>query len=76
MLSLSEICIRRSELTGSFIYSAIGTHESECFCEIQGQTENGKPPRQGVRDRCRSEWAQFQDRLADADKAYLAHIPI
>ncbi|KAL7173679.1 hypothetical protein ACSBR2_033019 [Camellia fascicularis] len=40
----------------------------------QGQTENGKPPWQGVRDRCRSEWAQFQDRLADADKAYLAHI--
>ncbi|KAL7226038.1 hypothetical protein ACSBR1_021222 [Camellia fascicularis] len=27
-----------------------------------------------VRDRCRSEWAQFQDRLADADKAYLAQI--
>ncbi|CAL5436069.1 unnamed protein product [Camellia sinensis] len=40
----------------------------------QGQSENGKSPWQGVRDRCRSEWAQFQDRLADADKAYLAQI--
>ncbi|KAF5937757.1 hypothetical protein HYC85_025263 [Camellia sinensis] len=39
-----------------------------------GQSENGKSPWQGVRDRCRSEWAQFQDRIADADKAYLAQI--
>ncbi|XP_057484702.1 uncharacterized protein LOC130771100 [Actinidia eriantha] len=37
----------------------------------QGKSENGKSPWQGVRERCRSEWAQFQDRLADADKAYL-----
>ncbi|XP_057473724.1 uncharacterized protein LOC130762097 [Actinidia eriantha] len=40
----------------------------------QGQSENGKPPWQGVRERCRSEWAEFQDRLADADKPYLAQI--
>ncbi|PSR89958.1 Zinc finger protein with KRAB and SCAN domains 5 like [Actinidia chinensis var. chinensis] len=40
----------------------------------QGQSENGKAPWQGVRERCRSEWAQFQDRLADADKTYLAQI--
>ncbi|KAL8241450.1 hypothetical protein R6Q59_014804 [Mikania micrantha] len=26
-----------------------------------------------VRDRCRSEWALFQDRLANADKAYFKH---
>jgi len=40
----------------------------------QGQTENGKAPWQGVRDRCRSEWAEFQKRLADADKAYVSQI--
>ncbi|KAH7836474.1 hypothetical protein Vadar_001771 [Vaccinium darrowii] len=40
----------------------------------QGQTENGKPPWQGVRERCRSEWAEFQKRLADADKAYISQI--
>ncbi|KAL6979339.1 hypothetical protein U1Q18_021003 [Sarracenia purpurea var. burkii] len=40
----------------------------------QGKSENGKPPWQGVRERCRSEWAQFQDRFANADKAYLAQI--
>ncbi|KAK2982585.1 hypothetical protein RJ640_009238, partial [Escallonia rubra] len=38
----------------------------------QGESENGKAPWQGVRERCRSEWAQFQDRLANADKAYFA----
>ncbi|XP_057954609.1 uncharacterized protein LOC131148729 isoform X2 [Malania oleifera] len=38
----------------------------------QGESENGKAPWQGVRDRCRSEWAQFQARLSNADKAYLA----
>ncbi|KAA8550385.1 hypothetical protein F0562_002069 [Nyssa sinensis] len=40
----------------------------------QGNSGNGKAPWQGVRERCRSEWAQFQDRLADADKSYLAQI--
>ncbi|XP_052197816.1 uncharacterized protein LOC127804823 [Diospyros lotus] len=40
----------------------------------QGNSENGKAPWQGVRERCRSEWAMFQDRLADADKAYLAQL--
>ncbi|KAK3005749.1 hypothetical protein RJ639_015511, partial [Escallonia herrerae] len=38
----------------------------------QGESENGKAPWQGVRERCRSEWAQFQDRLANADKSYFA----
>lgn len=38
----------------------------------QGQSENGKPPWEGVRARCRSEWAEFQARLTNADKAYLA----
>ncbi|GAB2275073.1 hypothetical protein Dimus_009842 [Dionaea muscipula] len=38
----------------------------------QGKAENGKPPWEGVRERCKNEWAQFQKRLANADKAYLA----
>ncbi|KAI8528149.1 hypothetical protein RHMOL_Rhmol12G0128900 [Rhododendron molle] len=36
----------------------------------QGQAENGKPPWQGVRERCRREWKMFQDRLSNAEKAY------
>ncbi|XP_055831493.1 uncharacterized protein LOC129900523 [Solanum dulcamara] len=38
----------------------------------QGSSENGKAPWEGVRVRCRSEWTMFQDRLANADKAYYA----
>ncbi|KAI8524041.1 hypothetical protein RHMOL_Rhmol13G0118400 [Rhododendron molle] len=40
----------------------------------QGKQEDGKAPWQGVRERCKSEWAQFQKRLADADQAYLSQI--
>lgn len=40
----------------------------------QGQAENGKAPWQGVRERCKKEWAQFQNRLANADKEYLAQL--
>ncbi|KAG9132221.1 hypothetical protein Leryth_017077 [Lithospermum erythrorhizon] len=36
----------------------------------QGMAENGKAPWEGVRLRCRNEWAIFQDRLSAADKAY------
>lgn len=36
----------------------------------QGQSESGKPPWEGVRERCRSEWKMFQDRLSEADQAY------
>ncbi|KAK9676697.1 hypothetical protein RND81_11G094100 [Saponaria officinalis] len=38
----------------------------------QGQAEKGKAPWQGVRERCKNEWGQFQNRLANADKIYLA----
>ncbi|KAH9602993.1 hypothetical protein KSS87_003579 [Heliosperma pusillum] len=38
----------------------------------QGKAENGKAPWQGVRERCKNEWSQFQNRLAKADKTYLA----
>ncbi|KAL4568299.1 hypothetical protein LXL04_023908 [Taraxacum kok-saghyz] len=37
----------------------------------QGVTENGKAPWEGVRDRCRKEWATFQSRMTSAEKAYL-----
>lgn len=40
----------------------------------QGQAENGKAPWQGVRERCKKEWSEFQNRLANADKEYLAQL--
>ncbi|CAA3021643.1 uncharacterized protein LOC111396925 isoform X1 [Olea europaea subsp. europaea] len=36
----------------------------------QGTAENGKAPWEGVRERCRNEWAMFQDRMSAAEKAY------
>ncbi|XP_057982311.1 uncharacterized protein LOC131167523 [Malania oleifera] len=36
----------------------------------QGQAEKGKAAREGVRDRCKKEWAMFQNRLSNAEKAY------
>ncbi|KAF7124600.1 hypothetical protein RHSIM_Rhsim12G0109300 [Rhododendron simsii] len=42
----------------------------------QGQAENGKPPWQGVRERCRREWKMFQDRLSNAEKAYYISVGI
>ncbi|XP_075482193.1 uncharacterized protein LOC142522593 isoform X1 [Primulina tabacum] len=36
----------------------------------QGQSENGKTPWQGVRERCRNEWAMFRSRMENAEKAY------
>lgn len=40
----------------------------------QGTSHNGKTPWEAVRQRCRSEWAQFQARLTNADEAYLAEM--
>ncbi|URE26270.1 lysine ketoglutarate reductase trans-splicing related 1 [Musa troglodytarum] len=36
----------------------------------QGQSENGKAPWEGVRERCRKEWEMFRKRLSEAEKAY------
>ncbi|XP_022966838.1 uncharacterized protein LOC111466424 isoform X1 [Cucurbita maxima] len=36
----------------------------------QGETEVGKAPWQGVRERCKKEWTMFLSRLANAEKAY------
>nr|GEV81277.1 hypothetical protein CTI12_AA034280 [Tanacetum cinerariifolium] len=40
----------------------------------QGQVVNGDYGWQGVKDRCTDEWHQFQDRLDNAEKAYLKEI--
>ncbi|KAF8040756.1 hypothetical protein BT93_B2859 [Corymbia citriodora subsp. variegata] len=42
----------------------------------QGQTQDGKPPWQGVRERCRREWGMFQRRMDDAEKTYFRSIGI
>lgn len=36
----------------------------------QGEHKQGQSTRQGVRDRCRSEWKMFQNRLEKAEKEY------
>ncbi|KAL2559852.1 hypothetical protein Fot_04591 [Forsythia ovata] len=45
-------------------------HQSVPSLGNQGQSENGKAPWQGVRERCRREWKMFQTRMADAEKSY------
>ncbi|XP_027095515.1 uncharacterized protein [Coffea arabica] len=45
-------------------------HQSIPSLGSQGQSENGKAPWQGVRERCRKEWAMFQNRMSNAEKAY------
>ncbi|KAL7608089.1 uncharacterized protein LOC111909949 [Lactuca sativa] len=37
----------------------------------QGNSENGKAPWEGVRERCQKEWATFQSRMTLAERAYL-----
>ncbi|GFY87246.1 lysine ketoglutarate reductase trans-splicing protein [Actinidia rufa] len=36
----------------------------------QGKAENGKAAWEGVRERCRSEWTMFQERMNTAEKVY------
>lgn len=45
-------------------------HEGVPSLGNQGQVESGRPPWEGVRKRCRKEWAIFQNRMANAEKAY------
>ncbi|KAF6166246.1 hypothetical protein GIB67_031030 [Kingdonia uniflora] len=40
----------------------------------QGESDNGKAPWEGVRQRCRSEWEEFRHRLTDADNKYFAQL--
>ncbi|KAL6547414.1 hypothetical protein OROMI_023135 [Orobanche minor] len=45
-------------------------HQSVPSLGGQGQGENGRPPWQGVRERCRREWDMFKVRMSNADKSY------
>ncbi|KAJ8758887.1 hypothetical protein K2173_002666 [Erythroxylum novogranatense] len=42
----------------------------------QGESQNGKAPWQGVRERCRKEWTMYQTRLANAEAYYYRAIGI
>ncbi|KAG9446746.1 hypothetical protein H6P81_012874 [Aristolochia fimbriata] len=42
----------------------------------QGQSQGGRAPWEGVRDRCHKEWKLFQDRMAKAEKAYYIEMGI
>ncbi|XP_076889346.1 uncharacterized protein LOC143540080 [Bidens hawaiensis] len=42
----------------------------------QGQGENGKQPWQGVRQRCKSEWKMFRERVSNADNEYYKSIGV
>ncbi|CAN1137386.1 hypothetical protein LINPERPRIM_LOCUS22835 [Linum perenne] len=42
----------------------------------QGETNGGRPPWQGVRERCRKEWTMFQNRVAVAENDYFKNLPI
>ncbi|KAF4359424.1 hypothetical protein G4B88_005269 [Cannabis sativa] len=41
---------------------------------VEGNSEDGKAPWEGVRARCRNEWTEFQSRLNKADEEYFAHV--
>ncbi|KAL6567857.1 hypothetical protein OROGR_001525 [Orobanche gracilis] len=45
-------------------------HQSVPSLGGQGEGENGRPPWQGVRERCRREWDMFKVRMSNADKSY------
>lgn len=45
-------------------------HQSVPSLGNQGQAEGGRAPWEGVRERCNKEWTIFQERMADAERAY------
>ncbi|KAK8636716.1 hypothetical protein V6N13_124455 [Hibiscus sabdariffa] len=49
-------------------------HQSVPSLGNQGESEDGKPPWKGVRERCRREWSLFQARFSAAEKAYFNSI--
>lgn len=51
-------------------------HQSIPSLGNQGETESGKAPWEGVRERCRREWTMFQDRMATAEQAYYESLGI
>ncbi|KAJ8427644.1 hypothetical protein Cgig2_026260 [Carnegiea gigantea] len=51
-------------------------HQSIPSLGNQGETESGKAPWEGVRERCRREWTMFQDRMATAEQAYFESLGV
>ncbi|CAN6727118.1 unnamed protein product [Malus baccata var. baccata] len=49
-------------------------HQTVPSLGSQGESQNGKAPWQGVRERCRKEWTMFQMRVANAENAYFKAI--
>ncbi|KAG8498552.1 hypothetical protein CXB51_004882 [Gossypium anomalum] len=45
-------------------------HQSVPSLGNQGESQNGKAPWQGVRERCKKEWTIFQTRFSRAEKSY------
>ncbi|KAJ4748702.1 lysine ketoglutarate reductase trans-splicing protein (DUF707) [Rhynchospora pubera] len=45
-------------------------HQSVPSLGNQGKSENGKAPWEGVRERCRKEWATFKTRWSEAERSY------
>ncbi|GAV63037.1 DUF707 domain-containing protein [Cephalotus follicularis] len=51
-------------------------HQSVPSLGNQGETQNGKAPWHGVRDRCRKEWTIFQSRLTMAENEYFKSMEV
>ncbi|KAL4573959.1 hypothetical protein LXL04_020781 [Taraxacum kok-saghyz] len=52
------------------------THQGVPSLGNQGREENGKAPWEGVRERCKSEWKMFQDRVAKAERDYFKSVGV
>ncbi|XP_031260453.1 uncharacterized protein LOC116134631 [Pistacia vera] len=51
-------------------------HQTVPSLGSQGETQNGKAPWQGVRERCRKEWTMFQSRMTIAENTYFKALGI
>ncbi|KAE8716163.1 ATP binding protein, putative isoform 1 [Hibiscus syriacus] len=49
-------------------------HQSVPSLGNQGESQDGKAPWKGVRERCRKEWSIFQVRFSAAERAYFKSI--
>ncbi|KAL9322760.1 hypothetical protein ACSQ67_010813 [Phaseolus vulgaris] len=53
------------------VHQVIPSLGNQATNALFGESDKGKKPWDSVRARCKSEWAQFQVRLTNSDKAYL-----
>ncbi|KAJ0038458.1 hypothetical protein Pint_22865 [Pistacia integerrima] len=51
-------------------------HQTVPSLGSQGESQNGKAPWQGVRERCRKEWTMFQSRMTIAESTYFKALGI